>query len=487
MKNSEKVNNDNSNESDYNYNEYYINKENNIYKIQILKRNNEIIVNYKNYQNILNKNIISSLSKSKYETINDVYNNISNIFDENKVNIKNINLKKEIKLILKINNEKKIEIALLYNEKAYNDFMFNEILKLKKELKEIQYENNKLKEEINILKKYHSDENPKEIQLISNLTKDSYSDDSGLVNTFTVFNSINNILFLIYSNRNKSIICYDLNEEKILKELKTYNNKYITSIKHYMDDINKRDIIMTISSDENNIKLWNINNWELILNLQKVNNKGYLFSGCFLKENNNNYIVSSNLDWNSNLEPIKIFDFNGNKIKEISDSNDKTMYIETYYDKNIEKNFLVTCNENYIKSYDYINNKIYHKYYDSENGTHNSLIIKDNEEIIKILESCNDGYVRIWNFHSGLMINKIKVINKPLIDICLWNNSYFFVGCKDNSIKLIDLKSGIIVKSLIGHNQTVLTIRKIKHKILGECLITQGYMDDQIKLWSNKN
>ena len=221
--------------------------------------------------------------------------------------------------------------------------------------------------------------------------------------------------------------------------------------------------------------------------MPKVNNKGYLFSGCFLKENNDNYIVSSNLDWNNNLEPIKIFDFSGNKIKEINDSKDKTMYIESYFDKNINVNYIITSNENYLKSYNYLENKIYHKYYDYENGTHNSFIVKDNEEIIKLIESCNDGIVRIWNFHSGLLINKINVINKPLIDICLWNNSYIFVGCKDNSIKLVDLKDGLIIKSLTGHNQTVLTIKKIKHQKYGECLISQGYMDDQIKLWNNKN
>ena len=32
---------------------------------------------------------------------------------------------------------------------------------------------------------------------------------------------------------------------------------------------------MSISSDDNNIKLYNFNNWELILNLTKVYNKGY--------------------------------------------------------------------------------------------------------------------------------------------------------------------------------------------------------------------
>ena len=82
---------------------------------------------------------------------------------------------------------------------------------------------------------------------------------------------------------------------------------------------------MSISSDDNNIKLYNNDNGELILNLNKVYNKGYLFSACFLKENNENFIATSNLEWNNYFEPIKIYDFNGNKIKDINDSKDKAI------------------------------------------------------------------------------------------------------------------------------------------------------------------
>ena len=50
---------------------------------------------------------------------------------------------------------------------------------------------------------------------------------------------------------------------------------------------------------------------------------------------------------------ILIFDFDGNKIKEINDSKDKTLLIDTFYDKKNEKIYIITINEGYIKSYDY--------------------------------------------------------------------------------------------------------------------------------------
>ena len=93
------------------------------------------------------------------------------------------------------------------------------------------------------------------------------------------------------------------------------------------------------------------------------------------------------------------------------------------------------------------------------------------------------GFILIWNFHSGKLLNKIKVINDYLRSICLWNSDFLFVGCYDNSIKLIGLNEGNIIKSFYGHNEPVITIKKIICPEYGECLITQGLND--IILWKN--
>ena len=89
-------------------------------------------------------------------------------------------------------------------------------------------------------------------------------------------------------------------------------------------------------------------------------------------------------------------------------------------------------------------------------------------------------------FHTGLLIKKIKV-NENLKDAFLWNNVYLFVGCENKSIQLVDLKNSVLIKSFTGHNEDVLTIKKINHPQYGDCLISQGFMYDQIKLWINKN
>ena len=330
--------------------------------------------------------------------------------------------------------------------------------------------------------------NPKDIQFFCDLSKDSYSDHI-LDNTFCVFNSFDDILYLVYSTKLRSIIFYNLIDNKKINEIRSAHDMLITNFRHYLDEINETDFIITISSDENCIKLWNVNNLECLFNIKNINKNGRLYSACFLNYNNQNFIITSHYrKYLGNIsEPIKIYDFNGNKVKEINDSNDRTCFIESYYDNKLSKNFIITGNYDCIKSYDYKENKIYHIYYDNDKQNHFSLIMNNKEGIIQIIESSEDGNIRIWNFHSGELLNKIKTGNDNLFGICFWNNDNIFVGCEDKTIELIDLNKGVIIKNLIRHRNNVITVKKIIHSKYGECLISQGYANDQIKLWKIKN
>ncbi len=330
--------------------------------------------------------------------------------------------------------------------------------------------------------------NPQDIFFLSNIITDSYS-YYRFVDTFCVFYSINNILYLIYSDENNSIISYNLIDNKKINIIKNAHDKYICSFRYYLDNIEMRDLVMSISSDDNNIKLWNINNLELIMNIQSIYNDGVLYSACFLNNNNHNYIITSN-SYMSTKESIKVFDFKGNQIQEINDSKDDVFFIDIYYDNDLYKNFILTSNRGYSKSYDYNLNKLYHKYNEDNNNYHhkwhNNIIINKIKKVVKLIESCDDGYIRIWDFHSALLLKKIKASNKRLVEICMWNNDYIFVGCNDNTIKLIELNNGNIIKELKGHDGVVFSIKIIIHYKYGKCLISQG-SDDIIKLWIIKN
>ena len=324
--------------------------------------------------------------------------------------------------------------------------------------------------------------NPGNMRFLKNLITDSYS-FCYIDNIFIVFRSINNISCLIYTNKNKAIISYDLIDNKKVNIIKNAHNNYITNFRHYLDKYNKRDLIISISCHDNNIKLWNINNWECLHNFVHIYNSGQLFSACFLKDNNQIYIISGNSNFN-NSEPIKILEFNGNILKEIENSNDNIFFIDTFYDKYLYKSYIITGNFGFVKSYDYMSNKLYHIYNYNDSRSHNSIIINYIEKDVHLIESNYDGEIRIWNFHSGDLLNIIRVINN-LYNICLWNNEYLFVGCENGMLKLIKIKNGEIIKNLMGHTKSILTIKKITHPIYKECLISQG-KDQRIILWINK-
>ena len=327
--------------------------------------------------------------------------------------------------------------------------------------------------------------NPEDIQFLKDITDNSFN-SLGFNNIFCVFKSIiDDILYLIYANKN-SIISYNLIEYKKINEIKNSHNKDITNFRYCLDKINNRDLIISISKDDNNIKLWSAGDWNCLLNIRNINRKGELYSACFLNEKNKLYIITSNKSF-GHSDPIKVFDLKGNKIKEIEDFNDKIFYIDTYYDNKYAKNYIITGNVSNVKSYDYNQNKIYHKYGNSSKRVHASTIVTNIKEIIKLIESSWDGVIRIWNFHSGELLRRIKSSNNKIFGLCLWNSKYLFIGCHDKTIKLIDLKNGKVIKNLVGHNNEVLTVKKIIHPKYGECLISESYLQDQLKLWINKN
>ena len=328
---------------------------------------------------------------------------------------------------------------------------------------------------------------PINIDYIDNLTKDSYTYSNSclnrLDNTFTVFNSIDGIIYLIYSNKKKSIITYNLIDNMKINEIKNAHKKFITNFRYYLDINKKRDLIISISEEDANIKLWEINTWKCILNLENIYKMGRLYSACFLNSNNEIFIASSN---NNNDEQIKIFDLNGNIIKEINETKFINVYIiDSFYDNKTLKNYIVTGNDMSLKSFDYDSNVVY-KIYDAKDYCgHYNLIINEEGEKIKIIETNSEGKIGIWDFHSGDLLKKIFVDDNRLYGMCLWNNDYILVGSLDQTIKIIKLEEGKIINNLIGHKSFPLTIKKIKHPFLGECLLSQGQEKDQIKLWIN--
>ena len=323
------------------------------------------------------------------------------------------------------------------------------------------------------------------LHFLFDITNDSYN--CLFNNTSVVFRSVNSLLYLVYTTINNSMICFDLEKFKKISEIKNPKDKKIRAIKHHTDKKNKNDLIMTIYPMDKNIRIWNVKNWECLLFINNAFAESILYSACFYNKNNQIYIVASNCNYFGESEQTKIFDLHGNKIKEINDRDDAILIIEIYYDKKNRKDYIITGNKNYMKSFNLEKNCLYHKYFDEVNGAHFNFTVYENEEVVKLIESCEDGNIRIWNFNSGNLINKIKLSNKEIYNVCLWNKNYIICGSKDNLLYIVDIQNSKIRKSLLGHNNHVVWIQKIKHIKFDECILSQGLENDNIKLWSIQN
>ena len=515
------------------------------YTITLCKAKTCLIFLSGNYELKLNLKefIFISILFNVCKTNDDLYKLLIALFKKKKVKIKEIKENQMLTIELALKNylddeEQIINLILLYKNQN-KDYIINDIYNkynsLKKEMFNIKNDynriNNKLNKaiyEINKLKKESSkndfytnrsssissnqseiskklfEAEPTNLNSVYNLINDSYNIDY-LDNTFILFNSKNDGLYLVYATEHKSIKCYNFGHQKIIKEIKNAHEDYITNFRHCFNKKNNEDMVMSISGWINNIKIWNGNNWNCLLNITNVNTNGYLFSSAFLvikqyfnnnlnnKLNEEYFILSSNRNHLGSAEQIKLFDLNGKLISKFPESNDNTCFIDTFCEKekigNKEnlKYYIITGNTGYVKSYDFFNKKLFMKYYDKNNKSdHLCVVIKKIDDIIKLIESCADNYIRIWKFHTAELLGKIDCLN-GLLGICIWNSEYLFTGCKDNSIKLIDIKNLKIVKSFNGHNNYVCTIRKIVHPKYGGCIISQSWHNDDIKIWMNNS
>ena len=211
-----------------------------------------------------------------------------------------------------LSTKKKLEI-IKYNKEMQNNFeiKFNDY----KEYQNIVIQN--------MLSFPEFTTDPKAIKNSTVLIKDVASENTFSQNVFLLFKSFkdNKYYVIYYNSNNNSIISYDIIKNVKTKKINvnTKENKPIC-FSHYPDISNKTDLIMTIDASANSIKVYNFPDFNFIHYFTKINKSGYLNTANFLYDENKIYVMTSNHRYTGkNVEPIKIYDFKGNKIREIED------------------------------------------------------------------------------------------------------------------------------------------------------------------------
>jgi hypothetical protein len=132
--------------------------------------------------------------------------------------------------------------------------------------------------------------------------------------------------------------------------------------------------------------------------------------------------------------PLKIYDIKGNKVKEIKSFKRNIKYIDIYFDTRLKKNCIVLI-DGTLSSFDYITHKLFKKYHDKQYALYgDTIIIKPEKKIVKIMECDFNGEIKIFNFHTGDLLFNSRAGG---YGFCCWNNNYILATEKYNRFVLI--------------------------------------------------
>ena len=316
------------------------------------------------------------------------------------------------------------------------------------------------------------------INLLSFFNIPSYS--NGLFNELCVFNSIYNKHLLICKTQDKNgLIFFDLILFNIIKKIDNLHQDGILCIKHYLK--NNKDIIIT-SSWDNVMNIIDVNkNFEIIKIIKNIGDNDYngdysIYSFVLL----NDYIITNNYDDNY----LKIFDYNSCKyIKNIFPQLKGIGYIESYYDKNKNKNYIITCNRDYynsyVRSYSFEDECLYQIY---TNRVVYNIEINDIKKKINIIFSSFDK-ILFYDFHNGDCLDILEFNNYKFNTILFLNKEYIISG-ENKEIIIINIKKKKIIKKLECHQNEIFNLKKLKINNY-EYLFTQAIGYDKIIIWKN--
>ncbi len=177
---------------------------------------------------------------------------------------------------------------------------------------------------------------------------DSFADLSFDTDRFTVFESINNIFYLVYAKRNLSLIFFNLKSKTLINEIKNAHKQEIISIKHYLDINNKRDLIFSVSYYC--IKIWNCKNVENLLEFKK--DEAFFYTSCILNYEDDICFIAGESNVRSIIEVYNLY---GKRVKTITnkpyfnhglnkDMGERIFHIESFYDVSLDKTFIIAQN-----------------------------------------------------------------------------------------------------------------------------------------------
>ena len=275
---------------------------------------------------------------------------------------------------------------------------------------------------------------------------------------------------------NKSIIFYDINDDKEIKKINNAHDQGIYTIKYY--DYNYYDIILT-SSYNNDIKIWNYNESLNILTINNIfNNYKYVRSSTLLFDDNSFYIFCIG-DYNY----INIYNSSGDLYKNIGNNDEDRRYIEIFEIN--ENKYIISGGTKGINVFNYPSFSNYYCFREkNDTKYHNYAKIIKLKNIYNLIDVGDFNKIKIWDFFNKNLIKCISSNSKESLGgFILINNIYLIIGSHDKEIKIFDINNGVIGNKYNKHTSEIVGIKAIKDKNNNQYFVSYG-RDNTIYLWS---
>ena len=290
----------------------------------------------------------------------------------------------------------------------------------------------------------------------------------------------------------KSEIFDNTMEYNNIKTINAHSDKVISLIELESGNI-------ATGSNDNTIKIWDINTYECISTRYDT---GFVF--CLL-EFGTNMILSGTSE-----NKINLWDFNSDDQRPKFTFAEHSLWV-TALVKCDDRYFASASNDTRILIWDYIENKLWEGIYGHEDSILTLIKLNDGN----LCSGGADLIIKIWNWKEQILLfqlvghtKMVKCIyqlkddtilsgsedikvwknhevaytlnehSEPVRTFCQINDEYFASGSFDKTIKIWDIKNMKVVKTLCGHSANVICLLRLKN---GKLCSTSS--DHTIKIW----
>ena len=287
-------------------------------------------------------------------------------------------------------------------------------------------------------------------------------------------------------NSYKTIIFWDINDNKELKKFNNAHSNSICTIKYY--PYNNYDMILSCSYNYD-IKIWNYNEQSNILTISNIrdynNSNGYqVYTSCIILEPNDFKIFCVGR-YSSSGDYIKMYNSNGSFNKNIGNYDAYRHYIDSSEVNG--KKYLIAGGNKGVQVFNYPELTEYNNFNENNDTNYHNYakIVKINNNY-NLIDVGSFNHIKIWDFINKNLICKINSdTTNQLEGFVVINDSYLIIGSCDKNIKIFDIQNKYFIKNITKHTSDVIGIKSVKDKN-GNDFIVSYSQDKNIYLWRFK-